>query len=73
MIPSSSIRYNGSLPGVYVLGADGQPHLRLVRVGEQLPGGYTTVLSGLQPGEKVLRDPPAGISQGWSAAERKAR
>lgn len=67
VIPSSSIRYNGSLPGVYVRGEDNANHLRLIRVGEQLPGGYTTVLSGLQPGEDVLRDPPVGISQGWTA------
>ena len=67
VIPSSAIRYNGSLPGVYVRGADKNNHLRLIRVGEQLPGGYTTVLSGLQAGEEVLRDPPVGISQGWTA------
>jgi multidrug efflux pump subunit AcrA (membrane-fusion protein) len=67
VIPSSAIRYNGSLPGVYVRGADKNNHLRLIRAGEQLPGGYTTVLSGLQPGEEVLRDPPVGISRGWTA------
>lgn len=66
VVPSSAIRYNGSLPGVYVRTEDGTNHLRLIRVGEQLPGGYTTVLSGLQPGEEVLRDPPVGISQGWT-------
>jgi multidrug efflux pump subunit AcrA (membrane-fusion protein) len=67
VIPTSSIRYNGSLPGVYVRGENNANHLRLIRVGEQLPGGYTTVLSGLQPGEEVLRDPPVGIAQGWTA------
>jgi multidrug efflux pump subunit AcrA (membrane-fusion protein) len=67
VIPSSAIRYNGSLPGVYVRGNDNKNHLRLIRVGEQLPGGYTTVLSGLQKGEDVLRDPPVGIAQGWTA------
>ncbi len=70
VIPTSAIRYNGSLPGVYVRG-DGGNQLRLIRVGEQLPGGYTTVLSGLQPGEEVLRDPPVGISQGWTAPAEK--
>jgi multidrug efflux pump subunit AcrA (membrane-fusion protein) len=67
VIPTSSIRYNGSLPGVYVHASDGSNQLRLVRVGEQLPGGYTTVLSGLQAGEEVLRDPPVGIAKGWTA------
>jgi multidrug efflux pump subunit AcrA (membrane-fusion protein) len=70
IIPSSAIRYNGSLPGVYVLGEDGKPSLRLIRVGEQLPGGYTTVLSGLQSGERVVRNPGMGISSGWASPSR---
>lgn len=69
VIPSSAIRYNGSLPGVYVRSDDGTYHLRLIRVGEQLPGGYTTVLSGLQKDEQVLRDPPIGITQGWATGQ----
>lgn len=70
IIPSSAIRYNGSLPGVYVLGEDGKPLLRLIRVGEQLPGGYTTVLSGLQAGERVVRNPGIGVSSGWTSPAR---
>lgn len=70
VIPSSAIRYNGSLPGVYVAGEEGKPMLRLIRVGEQLPGGYSTVLSGLQAGERVLRNPPLGISAGWTSPQR---
>jgi len=70
VIPTSAIRYNGSLPGVYVEGEEGKPMLRLIRVGEQLPGGYSTVLSGLQAGERVLRNPPLGISAGWTAPQR---
>jgi len=66
IIPESAIRYNGSLPGVYVLDAQGNAELRLVRVGEPVPGGLTTVLSGLRPGERVLADPPPGITAGWS-------
>jgi multidrug efflux pump subunit AcrA (membrane-fusion protein) len=70
VIPNSAIRYNGSLPGVYVEGEDGKPTLRLIRVGEKLPGGFTTVLSGLQAGERVLRDPPIDISTGWTSPQR---
>jgi len=70
VIPSSAIRYNGSLPGVYVEGADGQAELRLIRVGENLDGGYTSVLSGLSEGERVLRNPGSGVSSGWSAPAR---
>lgn len=70
VIPSSAIRYNGSLPGVYVVGEEDKPMLRLIRVGETLPGGYSTVLSGLQAGERVLRNPPLGISAGWTSPQR---
>ncbi|MES9871293.1 MAG: efflux RND transporter periplasmic adaptor subunit [Sedimenticola sp.] len=67
VIPTSSIRYNGSLPGVYVAGADGKEELRLIRVGENLDGGYTSVLSGLSEGERILRNPGAGVSSGWAS------
>jgi RND family efflux transporter MFP subunit len=66
VIPLSAIRYNGSLPGVYVLDEQGGAQLRLIRVGEPSPGGLITVLSGLRPGERILADPPAGIAAGWS-------
>jgi multidrug efflux pump subunit AcrA (membrane-fusion protein) len=66
VIPEAAIRYNGSLPGVYVLDEQGNPQLRLVRVGEPVPGGLVTVLSGLRPGERILADPPAGVAAGWS-------
>ena len=71
VIPTSAIRYNGSLPGVYVLNAEGKPELRLIRVGEALEGGYTSVLSGLSQGERVLRNPSVGIASGWSSNTRQ--
>jgi multidrug efflux pump subunit AcrA (membrane-fusion protein) len=73
VIPASAIRYNGSLPGVYVRGPDGEPQLRLIRVGENLGGGFVTVLSGLRPGEQILRDPPARITSGWGAPQSGAQ
>lgn len=68
VIPASSIRYNGSLPGVYIQGEDGNPELRLVRVGENLNDGYVSVLSGLREGERILRDPSSGVASGWSTS-----
>ncbi len=69
VIPTSAIRYKRSLPGVYVKGKSGQPELRLIRVGQELGQGYTSVLSGVKPGEQVLVNPKANISAGWSAGE----
>jgi len=71
VIPESAIRYNGSLPGVYVLDEQGKADLRLIRVGEPVPGGLITVLSGLRPGETILADPPPGIAAGWSTQQHQ--
>ncbi|MEA3276323.1 MAG: efflux RND transporter periplasmic adaptor subunit [Pseudomonadota bacterium] len=73
VIPQSAIRYNGSLPGVYVYDEQGNAQLRLIRVGEPVPGGLITVLSGLRPGERIHPDPPAGIAAGWSTQTNEGR
>jgi hypothetical protein len=63
VIPMTAVRYSGSLPGVCVQGQDGRPELRLIRVGEQVGNGMMTVLSGIQAGDRVLRNPgPGGCS-----------
>ena len=66
VIPRGAIRFNGSLPGVYVLDENGNPQLRLIRVGEPTPGGGVTVLSGLRAGERILANPGPGVTTGWS-------
>ncbi|NEX20607.1 efflux RND transporter periplasmic adaptor subunit [Thiorhodococcus mannitoliphagus] len=66
VIPKSAVRYNGSLPGVYVLTESGEPQLRLIRVGEALDGGFISVLSGLRPGERILSDPGPRVTAGWA-------
>jgi RND family efflux transporter MFP subunit len=68
VIPRSAIRYNGSLPGVYVLDDDGNPQLRLIRLGESAPdqANAITVLSGLRAGERILANPGPGVAGGWS-------
>jgi len=73
VIPSSSIRYNGSLPGVYVLNEGGEPQLRLIRVGEEVSGGFVTVLSGLMAGERILANPGPRITAGWSMEATPSR
>ncbi len=66
IVPRSAIRYNGSLPAVYVLDENGRPQLRLVRVGDATPEDAVTILSGLRPGERILANPDANVASGWS-------
>lgn len=73
VVPRTAIRYNGSLPGVYVLDDQGNPHLRLIRVGEPTPNGGVTVLSGLRAGERILSNPGPGIATGWSQGASPSR
>ncbi|MBK1706103.1 efflux RND transporter periplasmic adaptor subunit [Halochromatium glycolicum] len=73
VIPRTAIRYNGSLPGVYVLDEEGNAQLRLIRVGEPTPRGGVTVLSGLRAGERILSNPGPGVATGWSPDDRSSR
>jgi len=66
VIPNSAVRYNGSLPGVYVVDAEGKRELRLIRVGER-QGEMISVLSGLREGERVLVNPSVTVSSGWTS------
>jgi len=66
VIPLAAVRYNGSLPGVYVIDDAGNVQLRLIRVGEPVPNGFVTVLSGLRAGERVVSDPGPNVTSGWS-------
>lgn len=73
VVPRTAIRYNGSLPGVYVVDENGNAQLRLIRVGEPTPNGGVTVLSGLRAGERILSDPGPGVATGWSKGDRSTR
>lgn len=57
VIPSTAIRYRGSLPVVYIQNAQGEPELRMIRQGKQLDNGTTMVLSGIAPGDRVYPNP----------------
>ncbi len=57
VIPSTAIRYRGSLPVVYIRNEDGYPELRMIRAGKHLDNGRTMVLSGIAPGDHVYANP----------------
>ena len=61
VIPSTAIRYRGSLPVVYIQNEKGEPELRMVRQGKRLDNGMTMVLSGIAPGDRVYPNPGPDI------------
>jgi multidrug efflux pump subunit AcrA (membrane-fusion protein) len=63
VIPVSAVVYPGSLPTVFTVGRDGKTELRVVRLGDK-QGDRVIVLSGLQPGEKVVTSPSQSMRSG---------
>lgn len=63
VIPVSAVVYPGSLPTVFTVGRDGKTELRVVRLGDK-QGDRVIVLSGLQPGEKVVTSPSQTMRSG---------
>jgi RND family efflux transporter MFP subunit len=71
-IPNSAVLRRGELTGAYVL-QDGRLYLRQLRLGERESEGASAqveVLSGLKPGDAVVRDPLAAVAA--LAAQRRA-
>ncbi|UJS23174.1 efflux RND transporter periplasmic adaptor subunit [Thiothrix winogradskyi] len=66
VIPRTALMKGSSLPGVLVVKDNNTSELRMVRLGaEQNGGGKVAVISGLNPGEKIIDNPPAGVTSGW--------
>ncbi|MFO1305925.1 MAG: efflux RND transporter periplasmic adaptor subunit [Burkholderiales bacterium] len=57
-VPGAALVRRGELTAVYVIGNDGRPSLRQVRVGPAA-GDRVEILSGLTEGERVALDPQA--------------
>ena len=60
-IPASAIIIRGSLPTVYVQ-KNGRLEMRFIRVGEIADNGWSSVLSGVYPGEMVLKNPTSATT-----------
>jgi len=54
VIPKSAISKRGSLPSVKVLDENNVPKMRLIRTGIEIGNNTVVVLSGLEPGERIL-------------------
>ena len=64
-LPSSAIAYRGSLPAAFVVNGAGVVEMRVLRLGEA-SGDSVAILSGLQPGERVVAHPSPNLKSGDS-------
>jgi RND family efflux transporter MFP subunit len=64
-LPSSAIAYRGSLPAAFVVNGAGVVEMRILRLGEA-SGENVAILSGLQPGERVVAHPEPTLKSGDS-------
>lgn len=70
VVPASALVYRGSLPSVFVVGANGAIELRIVRMGDT-QGDRVMILSGVSAGEKVVTAPPQSMRAGDSVYAAK--
>lgn len=57
LVPRAAIVRRSEVTAVYVIGGDGTPRLRQVRLGEAADESFVEVLAGLQAGERVALEP----------------
>ena len=58
IVPAGAVVRHAEMTGLYVVGADGRPVLRQVRLGS-MQGDSVEILSGVSAGERVALDPQA--------------
>lgn len=71
-VPSTALLKGSSLPGVLVVKPDNTSELRMVRLGSDQGNGKVEVVSGLNAGDRVINNPPAGVSSGWMPGAAEA-
>ncbi len=54
VVPLAAINRRGSLPSVQIIDDEDKPKMRLVRIGEVIDEDSVTILSGLEPGDRIL-------------------
>ncbi len=54
VVPVAAIDQRGSLPSVQILDDEDIPRMRLVRIGAVIDEHSVTILSGLEPGDRIL-------------------
>jgi hypothetical protein len=61
-VPAAAVVRRPEFNAVYVVGTDGKPQLRQVRLG-RARGDAVEVLAGIVPGERIALDPVAAARQ----------
>lgn len=69
LVPAGAVVRRGALEGLFVLDAERRARLRWIRTGRALDDRIE-VLSGLEPGERFVVDPPLTLGDGTTVAER---
>jgi multidrug efflux pump subunit AcrA (membrane-fusion protein) len=63
-IPRSAVVSRGGLTMVFAVTEDSRADLRFVRLGEPVGPDLVRVLSGLQAGDRIVREPAPGLTSG---------
>lgn len=65
IVPKSAVVKRGSLPSVFIYNPETHKvTMRVIRTGQASNSQYFSVLSGLNSGEQIVLNPPAGIVSG---------
>ena len=70
-VPEAAVLDRAGIVGVFVVNAQGAAQYRMVRLGKQ-EGGLVEVLSGLNPGDKVVTGNAQAVNNGDNVVEMKA-
>jgi RND family efflux transporter MFP subunit len=70
-VPEAAVLERAGIVGVFVVDAQGSAQYRMVRLGKQ-EGGLVEVLSGLNPGDKVVTGNANAVNNGDNVVEVKA-
>ncbi len=62
LVPAGAVTYFGQMERVFVV-SEGRALLRLVKTGRE-DRGRIEILSGVQPGERIILSPPASLREG---------
>jgi multidrug efflux pump subunit AcrA (membrane-fusion protein) len=64
MVPATAVVWRGSLPAVFMVTEDGRLKMKVLRLGTKTSDGQISVISGIQPGDRILKEPTPSTMSG---------